>query len=139
MAITAYGILLAPVTSLQYLRRVLFLADNEWALVVSNLWRPRHKWARLTRVLSRDGADERTSGQIYLAVVKLVMFYGSDTWVVTYHIGRFLGGFYHRVAHRLRGRQHWQERDGVCVYPPTGGRDSRGNTSGSGDLRLPPS
>ena len=83
--------------------------------MVRNLWRSRQKWARLTVLLSREGVDEQTSGQIYLAVVQLVMMYGSETWVVTYCIGRVLGGLHHRVTQRLTGRQPWQERDGVWV------------------------
>ena len=64
------------------------------------------------------GLDARTSGQIYLVVVQLVMLYGSYMWVVTPHIGRVLVGFQHRVARKLMGRQPWRGRDGVWVYPP---------------------
>ena len=37
---------------------------------------------------------------------------------MTPHIRRVLGGFHHRVALRLTGRQPWRGRDGVWVYPP---------------------
>ena len=37
---------------------------------------------------------------------------------MTPHIGRVLGGFHHRVNHRLMGKQPWQGRDIVWVYPP---------------------
>ena len=33
-------------------------------------------------------------------------------------IERMFGGFHHRVARRLTGRQPWRRRDGVWVYPP---------------------
>ena len=66
-------------------------------------------------MLSREGADDRTSGQIYLTVAQSVMLYKSDTWVTTPHIGRVLGGFHHRVARRMTGRQPWRGRDGVWV------------------------
>ena len=69
LAITAYGISLSPVTYWKYLGRVLSVADGNWPEVVNNLWRARHMWVRLTNVLSREGADARTSVQIYLAVV----------------------------------------------------------------------
>ena len=32
-------------------------------------------------------------------------------------IGRVLGGFHHRVDHRLTGRQTWRGRDGIWIYP----------------------
>ena len=56
------------------------------------------------RLLSRDGADARTSGRIYMVVVQAVMLYRSETWVMKPLIGRVLGGFHHRVALRLTGR-----------------------------------
>ena len=64
-----------------------------------------------------DGADARTLYQIYLAVFQSVMMYGLETWVINPHIGSFLGGFHHRVARMLMGRQPWKIRDDVWVYP----------------------
>ena len=69
-------------------------------------------------VLIREGADAHTSGQIYLAVVQLVLLYGSETWVLTTRMKRVLGGFRHRVSCRLRGRQSWKKQDGIWIYPP---------------------
>ena len=46
------------------------------------------------------------------------MMYVSETWVVTPRIGRFGGGFHHRVARRLTGRKPHIGRDGVWLYPP---------------------
>ena len=62
--------------------------------------------------------DDRTLGEIYVAVVQAVILYGSVTWVMTPHIGRVWGVFHHRVAHRLKGRQPWRGRDCVWVHPP---------------------
>ena len=72
---------------------------------------------RLNRVLSREVEDARTSGHIYLVVVKLVLLYGSETWVLTPRMQRVTVGFHHRVAHRLMGRQPRKGRDGGWVYP----------------------
>ena len=103
-AITAYGTPIAPVTSLKYIGRVLLAADNDWPVVVRNLRKARQKWAWLTRVLIREGADAWTSCQIYLTVVQLVLLYGSETWVMKPHIGRVLVRFHHRVERRMTGR-----------------------------------
>ena len=86
--------------------------------MVHNIWRAHQKWAQLTRVFSREGADARNSGPIYLAMVQLVMIYGSEKWVMTLCMGRILGGFHHRVARSLKGRQPWRGRDRVWVYLP---------------------
>ena len=68
-----------------------------------NLRCARQKWARLTRVLISEGVDARTLGHTYLTVVQSVLVYGSETWVLTRYMKRVLGGFHHRLAHRLTG------------------------------------
>ena len=70
-------------------------------MVVRNLRKAWQKWVRLMRVLSREGADARTLGQIYLAVVQLVLLYRSETWLMTPRIRRVLGGFHYKVARSL--------------------------------------
>ena len=51
-------------------------------------------------------------------MVRAVLLYGSETWVISLPIWSTLGGFHHRVSHILMG---WQPRwvlDGRWVYPP---------------------
>ena len=57
-------------------------------------------------------------GQIYLAVGQSIFLYGSEKWVMTPRIGRVLGGFHHKVARRLTGRQPRLGRDGLWIYHP---------------------
>ena len=118
MALTAFGIPLTMVYSFKYLGQVLAVEYDDWPAVVRNLQHARQKWARLNRILSREGADARTSGHIYLAVVQSVMLYGSESWVLTLCMKRVLGRFHHRVARRLTGRQPRRGREGGWVYPP---------------------
>ena len=73
---------------------------------------------QITRVLSREGADARTLVQIYFAVVKSVLLYGLENWVLTPHMHRLLGGFHHKLDRRLTGRQPRKGQDGGWVYPP---------------------
>ena len=47
----AYRTPLNPVSSFNYLGRVLMAEDGNWAVVLHNLRRVHQKWARLTRVL----------------------------------------------------------------------------------------
>ena len=44
---------LSPVTSFKYLEIILLASHNVWPVVVQNLWPERHKWERISRVLSR--------------------------------------------------------------------------------------
>ena len=91
MEFIAYEVLLAPFTHFKYLGQVLAAEDDDWPEVVRNLWRARLQWARLTRILSREGVEAHTSGHIYLAVVKLVVIYGLESWVLTQCMKRALG------------------------------------------------
>ena len=73
LSLTAYVVPLYQFTSFKYLGRVLAAEENYWPEVVCNFRHARQKWARLTWVLSREGADSQTSGKIYLAVVQSVL------------------------------------------------------------------
>ena len=90
-AFTVDGITLAQITSFKYLEQIIMTADEDWTAVVRNLRKARRKWERLMRVMSRERADARTSVQIYLAVVQLVLLYRSETWVMTPCIRRGAG------------------------------------------------
>ena len=60
IAFRAYGQPLAMVTSFRYLGRTLTAMGDDWTGVVGNLWKERRTWARLSRVLGREGADSWT-------------------------------------------------------------------------------
>ena len=77
--VTAYRRPFDPVSSFQYLGRVLLVAYDNWTKVVCNLRHTRKKWARLTRVLGIDGADDWTPGMLYIVVVQAVLLYGLET------------------------------------------------------------
>ena len=53
-------------------------------------------------------------------LVHAVRLIGSDTWVVNPRIGRMLGGFHHRVACRLIGKQPQRIPDGIWEQTPLG-------------------
>ena len=59
----------------------------------------RKSSSQLNRILGRDGADTRASGHFYVTVVQAIQLFGLETWLVTTHIKRILGGFHYRVAH----------------------------------------
>ena len=88
-------------------------------------------------MLSRDGVNAWTSGIIYVVVVKAVLLYGWETWVLTPYIGSLLGGFRHRVSHMLIGRQPQRGGWGWAGVSSTGGRDVVGKVTGCGGLHLP--
>ena len=89
-AFEAYGKPLETVSTLKYLGRVMTTGDDDWPAVVGNLLKVRKSWGRLSRILSREGADKRVSGKFFKAVVQAVLLFGEETWVLTLRIERAL-------------------------------------------------
>ena len=64
-------------------------------------------------ILGRDGADTWTLGCFYVTVVQAILLFRSQTWVLTLHIKRILGGFHHRVARRISGKMPHRRVEGT--------------------------
>ena len=116
-AITAYGVPLYPITSFKFFGIFILELDNDWIVVVHKLQQARQKWSCLSRMLSREGADDQTLGIIYVVVVTAVLLYRLDMWVLTLRTGRLLGIFHHRVSRMMTGQQPQRGRGGGWVYP----------------------
>ena len=112
MAFEAYGKQLEAVPSFKYLGRIMTAGDDDWLAVVGNLGKARKSWGRLTRILSREGADKRISGKFFKEVVQQVLLFGAETWVLTPRIERALDSFMHGDAQRITGRQPRRGWDG---------------------------
>ena len=69
-------------------------------------------------MLVSKGADSRTLVMFYLVVVKVVLLYGSEMWVMSPRIWSKMGGFHHSMVPRLAGRQMRRRTDVMWVYPP---------------------
>ena len=67
--------------------------------------------------MGREGADNRTYGLFYVAMVYTVLLYGSNNWVMYLYIGRTMRGLYHRVVHMLLEKHPRRSTDGTWVYP----------------------
>jgi hypothetical protein len=116
---TVKGAPLEGVSLFKYLGRPLSSLDSDWPAVYYNLKKARKRWARISRVLTREGADTRVSGMFYKAVVQSVLLYGCETWTVTAQVLKVLEGFHHRVARRLSGkRPYYLPGEDRWVYPP---------------------
>ena len=81
-AFETYGEPIQNVSAFRYLGRFLTAVYNEWLAVVGNLGKSRKSWGRLSRILSREGADPKLSGNFYKAVAQAVLLFGSETWVL---------------------------------------------------------
>ena len=94
------------------------MGDNEWLAVVGKLGKAKKSWGRLSRILSREGADSKLSGNFYKAVSQAVLLFGSDTWVLTPRMERALDSFQQRVARRITVIQTRRREDRSWAYPP---------------------
>ena len=86
--------------------------------MVGNLKKARKSWARLTRILGREGANHRVSGMLFKAMVKAVLLFRSEMWVLTPRMGWALGRFQHGVARRITWRHPRRQDEGGWEYPP---------------------
>ena len=55
-----------------------------------------------------------------MAMVKAVLLFGSDTWVLTPRLEKALEGFHHLATRRMAGMRPKCKPDGTWVYPPIG-------------------
>jgi hypothetical protein len=116
---TVNGEDLEQVPTFTYLGRPLSSDGSDWPAVYYNLKKARKRWMRVSRVLTREGADTRVCGMFYKAVVQSVLLYGCETWVITSQVLQVLEGFHNRVARRLSGkRPYLHPVENKWVYPP---------------------
>ena len=104
---------LVTVTSFKYLGRVLTAADDDLPEVLGDLRKVRKSWSRMDMILRQEGVIPRVLGVFFKAVVKEVLLFGSNTWVLTPRMGRSLGSFHHRVSRWITGRQQKQQEHEV--------------------------
>ena len=81
--LSEYRTPLTAVSSFRFLGRTLSSTDDDWPEVEQNFRRAQGKWGRLEKILGREGADKGMSGRLHVAVVQVVLLFGSETWVLT--------------------------------------------------------
>ena len=86
----AYAKPLETVSTFKYLGRVMTAGYHDCPAVAGNLVKARKGWGRLLRILIREGADKRLSGNFFKVVVQAVLLLGAETWVLTPRIERAL-------------------------------------------------
>ena len=117
MAFDAYGKQLEAVHSFKYLGRIMTAGDDNWPAVAGHLVKAQKSWGRLTRILSREGADKRLSGTFFKTVVQQVILFGAEMWVLTPQIERELDRFIHGAARSITGKQPLRGWYGKWYYP----------------------
>ena len=125
-AFEAYGKLLEMVETFKYLGRVMKAGDEDWPEVVGNLVKSQKSWGRLLQILSGEGAEKRVSGNFFKAVVKTVLLFGAETWVLTLRIERELESFMLGAARQITGKQPRRGGGWEMDIPSSEGVHARG-------------
>ena len=117
VAFEAYGRPLDMVTAFKYCGRILTASYDYWQEVVTNFQKAWKRWAWLSRIIGREGADPQTYTTFYKAVVQANLLFGAEVWIMFPRIGKTQGGFLRRVDCRLEGMcPRWDTAD-RWVYP----------------------
>ena len=94
---------LSPSETFLYLGRKISYNNINWIAVYQNLNKACRWWGVILRVFAKIGAMLRSHVVMYKTVDQLVLLYGSESWVVTGVMLKFLEGFYHQVSKRITG------------------------------------
>ena len=86
------------------------------------------------RILGREEANIRVSGNFLKAVVQAFLFLRLDKWVTNPRTRWALGGFQHRVSKQIMGQQLRRRLDNRWEHPPLGGGDTVGGLGGFRDI-----
>ena len=103
----------------RYLGRILDDEDDDNHAAFRQLKRAREKWGRIAGILNAEGANPKTMGYFYKAIVQAILLYGSESWTLTRNILKRFDSFHARVARYLTGRHIRQLEDGTWFCPPT--------------------
>ena len=68
-------------------------------------------------VLLKAGVVVRDRVMMYKAFVKMVLFYGIYSWVITEEIMKVFEGSHHRISRRIAGRTARRIREEGWEYP----------------------
>ena len=87
--------------SFPYLRRTVNYNNSDWAALYYNLRKANKIWGRVAKVLIHTWDHVKAREMMHKAVVKMVLLYGCEGWVMTDAMMLVLEGFHHRMAWRL--------------------------------------
>ena len=109
---------LGKVDTFKYLGRTVSNIDLDRPALQKNLTKAQARFARISKVLTWEGATPRISGQFYRAAILSVLLYGSETWVWSLRMVNAVRGFHHRAARLLSGNPPRRLQNGTYLYQP---------------------
>ena len=108
---------LPPSEALPYLGSKLAYNNINWPVVFQNHKKAQRLWGVILRVFTKIGATVQSHGMVYNSVAHSVLRYGSESWVVTVVIVKFLERFHHREFIRITSMMVQCVAGGEWGYP----------------------
>jgi hypothetical protein len=105
------------VRQFKYLGQIVDDSDKDDSAIDRKIQRARGVWARLGKLLSREGANPIAMGIFYKVIVQSVLLYGSESWVITKSKMVQLRSFHRRCARYIARTHIRQEEDGTWILP----------------------
>jgi hypothetical protein len=114
---TVYGDKLERVEVFKYLGRLLAYNDNDTQAMQGNLKKARKSWGQVSRILRAENASPKVCGIFYIAIVQVVLLFGSETWKLSPLSLKSVEGFHIRAARCMAGKMPTKNPDGTWTYP----------------------
>ena len=115
---TIDDIVLKKVENFKYLGRQISSRDSDAPALFMNLAKARKRFARLSNLLCREGADSHVGGRIYVVAILAVLLYGSESWVWTSSMLNTIRDFHHRACRRLVDKRPIRRQNGTYLNFP---------------------
>ena len=77
----------------------------------------RSRWAKFSRVLTREGANTRMMATFYKTIIQSVLLYGSETWSLTEREFNLLASFHKKCVRCITHRWNRPRADGTWDCP----------------------
>ena len=88
---------LDPSVAFTYLVRKVVYNNKDWADLYQNLWKVWRGWGMVGKLVTKAGKMVLERGMVYKAILRLMLLYGSKSWVVTGGMLKLQEIFHHQV------------------------------------------
>ena len=117
-------------TTFRYLGSPLDQTDDDWTAMRRNIMRARSVWGRLGTLLRYEGTEPRVAEMFYRAVVKAIILYELETWVLQSAIQRKVEGTHTGLLRQIKEKRARRLGDSTWETPEAEGvREAAGMQS----------
>ena len=90
-------------TSFPYLGHTVVYNNSNWEALYQNLWKACRQWEMVGKVVKKMRATVQVGGMLYKEVIKSVLLYGINSWVVMGDILKVIEVFHHQLSRSITG------------------------------------